>query len=68
MRERPILRVKGLPIQTILDTPEVQTLLEDEERELVDLDESAPALEQDFDLGELEAVELPSSAGSSTSS
>ena len=64
MRERPILRVKGLPIQTILDTPEVQTLLEDEERELVDLDESAPALEQDFDVGELEAVELPSSAGS----
>jgi RNA polymerase primary sigma factor len=47
-----------------LDTPEVQTLLEDEERELADLDESVPALEHDFDLGELEPVELPSSAGS----
>jgi RNA polymerase primary sigma factor len=47
-----------------LDTPEVQTLLEDEEREFVDLDEVEPTAEDDFDLGELEDVELPSSAGS----
>jgi RNA polymerase primary sigma factor len=54
---------KGTPIQTILDTPEVQTLLEDEERDLVD-PEVEPTVEDDFDLGELEDVELPSSAGS----
>jgi RNA polymerase primary sigma factor len=46
-----------------LDTPEVQTLLEDEEREFVD-PEVEPTVEDDFDLGELEDVELPSSAGS----
>jgi RNA polymerase primary sigma factor len=46
-----------------LDTPEVQTLLEDEERDLVD-PEVEPTVEDDFDLGELEDVELPSSAGS----
>ena len=42
----------------------MQTLLEDEERDLVDPDEGAPAAEEDFDLGELDAVELPASAGS----
>jgi RNA polymerase primary sigma factor len=47
-----------------LDTPEVQSLLEDEERGFVDPDEAEPAAEEDFDLGELEDVELPSSAGS----
>jgi RNA polymerase primary sigma factor len=47
----------------MLDSPEVQTLLEDEERDLVEPDEAVP-VEGDFDLGELDAVELPASAGS----
>ena len=55
---------KGLPIQSILDTTEVQSLLEDEERDFVDPDVGEPTVEDDFDLGELEAVELPSSADS----
>ncbi len=47
-----------------MDTPEVQTLLNEEEQSFVDPDEAALTAEDDFDLGELEAVELPSSAGS----
>jgi RNA polymerase primary sigma factor len=58
-----ILRVKGLPIQTYLETSDLQTLLEDEERELDLLDESDEAVEEEFDIGDVE-VELPSSAGS----
>jgi RNA polymerase primary sigma factor len=47
-----------------LDSPEVQTLLEDEERDLVEPDEAVPAAEEDFHVGELDAVEMPASAGS----
>jgi RNA polymerase primary sigma factor len=55
---------KGLPIQTILDTTEVQSLLEDEERDFADAEVGEPTVEDDFELGELEAVELPGSADS----
>jgi RNA polymerase primary sigma factor len=47
-----------------MDSPDVQTLLSDEERDFVDPDEAASDLEEEFDLGELETVELPSSASS----
>jgi RNA polymerase primary sigma factor len=47
-----------------LDSPDVQTLLSDEERDLGNAEEVPSTLEEELDLGELEAVELPSSAGS----
>ena len=43
----------------------MQTLLEDEERDLADLVENEPAAESEPDFGD---VELPSSAAGSTSS
>src|SRR5262245_7883879 len=48
-----------------MDTPEVQMLLEDEERGFVDPDETVSTIaDEDVELGELEAFELPSSANS----
>jgi RNA polymerase primary sigma factor len=47
-----------------MDSPDVQTLLEDEERGFADHDEVVSDLEEDFDLGEVETFELPSSASS----
>jgi RNA polymerase primary sigma factor len=47
-----------------LESPEVRTLLDDEERVFVDPDEVEPTVEEDDVLGEIEAVELPSSADS----
>ena len=48
-----------------MDTPDVQTLLEDEERDFVEPGEAASTItDEDFELGELEAFELPSSADS----
>jgi RNA polymerase primary sigma factor len=48
-----------------MDTPEVQLLLEDEERDFVEPDEAVSTnADEDFELGELEAFELPSSANS----
>jgi RNA polymerase primary sigma factor len=47
-----------------LDTTEVQSLLEDEERDFADAEVGEPTVEDDFELGELEAVELPGSADS----
>jgi RNA polymerase primary sigma factor len=47
-----------------MDSPDVQTLLSDEERDFADPDEVVSDLEEELDFGELETVELPSSASS----
>ena len=48
-----------------MDTPEVQMLLEDEERDFVEPDEAVSTIaDEAFELAELEAFELPSSANS----
>jgi RNA polymerase primary sigma factor len=55
---------KGLPIQTILETSDLQPLLDDEERGFSDGDETSPVVEE-LDLDEeIEVVSLPSSADS----
>jgi RNA polymerase primary sigma factor len=47
-----------------MDSPDVQTLLSDEERDFADPDEVVSDLEEELDFGKLETVELPSSASS----
>jgi RNA polymerase primary sigma factor len=47
-----------------MDSPDVQTLLSDEERDFADPDEVVSDREEELDFGELETVELPSSASS----
>jgi RNA polymerase primary sigma factor len=64
---RPNLTTKGLPIQTILETTDLQTLIDDvddEEQGFADSDEAGAAVEE-LDLDEeIEVVSLPSSADS----
>ncbi len=61
---RRISRTKGLPIQTILDTSDLGTLLGDEEQGLSATEEAGPAVEELDPNEEREAFSLPGSADS----